>query len=348
MYENLVAVRRWDRNTNKILYDENLFDQNTNKWNEHNGKSLKPSSQTAYKVYRQILNISEDKLSALVSMSIEHKSPYIAEKWMNLIIKSINDYMRDLDKKVAQNSIDYLNKTFLETSLTEIKDVVSRLIETQIQTLTLAEANKDYIFKPLASPIAPERKSKPSRATTCITITMLGFVFSLLLSAFLHYKNISMASNPKKPEYKLSNKIKITVVGSGYVGMSLAVLLSQKNDVTILEIDKKRVELVNNKQSTVQDSDIQEFLNRRKLNLEATTDKEMAYNNSKFIIVATPTNYDTKTKKFDTSSVDSVISDAIKHNNDALIVIKSTLPVGHTKLLQKKYQTERIVFLLSF
>ena len=178
MYENLVAVRRWDRNTNKILYDENLFDQNTNKWNEHNGKSLKPSSQTAYKVYRQIF--------------------YIAEKWMNLIIKSINDYMRDLDKKVAQNSIDYLNKTFLETSLTEIKDVVSRLIETQIQTLTLAEANKDYIFKPLASPIAPERKSKPSRATTCITITMLGFVFSLLLSAFLHYKNISMASNPKK------------------------------------------------------------------------------------------------------------------------------------------------------
>ena len=122
----------------------------------------------------------------------------------------------------------------------------------------------------------------------------------------------------------MSNKIKITVVGSGYVGMSLAVLLSQKNDVTILEIDKKRVELVNNKQSTVQDSDIQEFLNRRKLNLEATTDKEMAYNNSKFIIVATPTNYDTKTKKFDTSSVDSVISVAIKHNNYALIVIKST------------------------
>ena len=146
----------------------------------------------------------------------------------------------------------------------------------------------------------------------------------------------------------MSNKIKITVVGSGYVGMSLAVLLSQKNDVTILEIDKKRVELVNNKQSTVQDSDIQEFLNRRKLNLEATTDKEMAYNNSKFIIVATPTNYDTKTKKFDTSSVDSVISDAIKHNNDALIVIKSTLPVGHTKLLQKKYQTERIVFSPEF
>ena len=80
MYENLVAVRRWDRNTNKILYDENLFDQNTNKWNEHNGKSLKPSSQTAYKVYRQILNISEDKLSALVSMSIETTSHHILLK----------------------------------------------------------------------------------------------------------------------------------------------------------------------------------------------------------------------------------------------------------------------------
>ncbi len=140
----------------------------------------------------------------------------------------------------------------------------------------------------------------------------------------------------------------ITVVGSGYVGMSLSVLLAQHNDVTILEIDKKKVELINNKKSTVADSEIELFLSSRKLSMSATLDKSKAYSAANFIIVSTPTNFDTDKNSFDTSSVDSVIADALSFNNNALIIIKSTIPVGHTNLLQEKFSTDRIIFSPEF
>lgn len=146
----------------------------------------------------------------------------------------------------------------------------------------------------------------------------------------------------------LNKKIKITVVGSGYVGMSLAVLLSQKNIVTVLEIDASRVDQVNNKKSTISDNEIDIFLTEKELNLSSTLDKDSAYTDADFIVVATPTNYDTETNRFDTSSVDSVVSDALEFNKDALIVIKSTIPVGHTRLLQEKFDTERIIFSPEF
>lgn len=140
----------------------------------------------------------------------------------------------------------------------------------------------------------------------------------------------------------------ITVVGSGYVGMSLSVLLAQHNDVTILEIDKKKVELINNKKSTVADSEIELFLSSRKLSMSATLNKSKAYSAANFIIVSTPTNFDTDKNSFDTSSVDSVIADALSFNNNALIIIKSTIPVGHTNLLQEKFSTDRIIFSPEF
>ncbi len=141
---------------------------------------------------------------------------------------------------------------------------------------------------------------------------------------------------------------KVTVVGSGYVGMSLSVLLSQSNDVTVLDIDLVRVDQINEKKSTIQDIKIQEFLDNKKLSLIATSTKELAYKDAKFIIVATPTNYDSATNFFDTSSVDSVVQDAIDLNEDALIVIKSTIPIGHTKALQEKHNTDRIIFSPEF
>jgi len=137
-------------------------------------------------------------------------------------------------------------------------------------------------------------------------------------------------------------------VGSGYVGMSLAVLLAQKNEVVILDVNSERVDKVNLKQSTVIDYDIEDFLANKNLNLIATSDKNLAYNDANFIVVATPTNYDPNTNYFDTSSVDAVVSDAIKLNSNALVVIKSTLPIGHTKSLQEKYETNRIVFSPEF
>lgn len=144
------------------------------------------------------------------------------------------------------------------------------------------------------------------------------------------------------------DSVKITVVGSGYVGSSLAVLLAQHNDVTVLDIDPSKVDKVNSKQSTVVDNEIESFLTKKELSLFATLDKQVAYKDASFIVVATPTNYDPETNRFDTSSVDSVVDDALSINTKALIVIKSTLPVGHTKWLQQKHQTNRVIFSPEF
>jgi UDPglucose 6-dehydrogenase len=146
----------------------------------------------------------------------------------------------------------------------------------------------------------------------------------------------------------LTNKTKVTVVGSGYVGMSLAVLLAQHNDVVVLDVDASRVEEVNNKQSTVADTEIEAFLTNKDLSLSATLDKQAAYKGANFVVVATPTNYDSDTNRFDTSSVDGVVSDALELNSDALVVIKSTIPVGHTKSLQEHHNTDRVIFSPEF
>jgi UDPglucose 6-dehydrogenase len=146
----------------------------------------------------------------------------------------------------------------------------------------------------------------------------------------------------------MDNKKKITVVGSGYVGMSLAVLLAQYNDVVVLDVNPARINRVSKKQSTVADADIEAFLAQKELSLTATLDKHAAYEGASFVVVATPTNYDPDTNRFDTSSVDSVVSDALEHNADALVVIKSTIPVGHTKSLQEYHNTDRVIFSPEF
>ena len=146
----------------------------------------------------------------------------------------------------------------------------------------------------------------------------------------------------------MTNKTKITVVGSGYVGMSLAVLLAQNNEVVVLDVDPARVERINHKQSTVADAEIEAFLVEKELSLTATLDKEAAYEGASFVVVATPTNYDPATNRFDTRSVDGVVKDALELNSDALVVIKSTIPVGHTKSLQEKLDTNRVIFSPEF
>lgn len=141
---------------------------------------------------------------------------------------------------------------------------------------------------------------------------------------------------------------KITIVGSGYVGMSVAVLLAKNNDVIALDIDSFRVEQINKGLSTVVDNEIEKTLEDTKLSLVATTDKYEAYSDADYIVIATPTDYDTETNYFDTSSVETVIADALEHNSKALIIIKSTVPVGFTEQMKNKFATERIVFSPEF
>ena len=144
------------------------------------------------------------------------------------------------------------------------------------------------------------------------------------------------------------HKTKITFVGSGYVGMSLAVLLAQQNNVVVLDVDPARVDRINNKQSTVADDEIEAFLAEKELSLSATLDKHAAYKDASFVVVATPTDYDPDSNRFDTRAVDTVVSDALELNADALVVIKSTIPVGHTKSLQEYHNTDRVIFSPEF
>lgn len=130
--------------------------------------------------------------------------------------------------------------------------------------------------------------------------------------------------------------------------MSLAILFAQYNDVVVLDVNPDRVDTINNKQSTVSDEDMEAYLADKELSLSATLDKKLAYDGASFVVVATPTNYDPDTNRFDTSLVDDVVSDAIELNTDAIVVIKSTIPVGHTKFLQKKHNTKRVIFSPEF
>lgn len=142
--------------------------------------------------------------------------------------------------------------------------------------------------------------------------------------------------------------MQIAVAGTGYVGLSLSVLLAQHNEVTAVDIIKEKVEQINNKKSPIVDKEIEEYLANHKLNLKATTDAETAYSKAEFVIIATPTNYDPEKNYFDTSSVENVIETVLKVNPNAVMVIKSTVPVGYTKEIRAKYKTDNILFSPEF
>ena len=142
--------------------------------------------------------------------------------------------------------------------------------------------------------------------------------------------------------------MKITVVGTGYVGMSNAVLFAQHHEVVALDIVKERVDMVNNRISPIVDQELEEYLKNNHLNLSATLDKEAAYKNASFVVIATPTNYDPKLNYFDTSTVDHVINDVEKYNPKAVIIVKSTIPVGYTAEQQEKHPNLNIIFSPEF
>ncbi|ABR30927.1 UDP-glucose 6-dehydrogenase [Thermosipho melanesiensis] len=141
---------------------------------------------------------------------------------------------------------------------------------------------------------------------------------------------------------------KISVAGAGYVGLSIATMLSQNHNVTILDVVDKKVKMINERICPIKDKEIEEFFKTKKLNLKATLDKYEAYKNSEYVIVATPTNYDPEKNYFDTSSVEQVIQDVLEINSNAIIIIKSTIPVGFTKEMRKKYKTDNIIFSPEF
>ena len=142
--------------------------------------------------------------------------------------------------------------------------------------------------------------------------------------------------------------MKITIAGTGYVGLSIATLLAQHNEVTAVDIVQERVDMVNNKISPIQDDYIEEYLKNKELNLRATIDAETGYKDAEFVVIAAPTNYDSVKNFFDTSAVEDVIDKVMKYNPNAIMVIKSTIPVGYTETIRKKTGSRNIIFSPEF
>ena len=142
--------------------------------------------------------------------------------------------------------------------------------------------------------------------------------------------------------------MKIAVAGTGYVGLSIATLLAQHNSVVAVDIVKEKIDLINNKKSPIQDEYIEKYLKEKDLDLTATLDAETAYENADFVVIAAPTNYDSKKNYFDTSAVETVIKLVIEYNPDAIMVIKSTIPVGFTSYVREKYHCDNIIFSPEF
>lgn len=192
--ENITATKDWIPEKNIIVYDDNIYDEEDKKWVRKASfpKTSKPSNQEAFKLYKKILDVSEDKNTYFVTISVEHHSPYVAQKWVGIITKQINESMRMADASLAKKSIAFLNESSKSTSVQSLKDVTSRLLEEQMQILMLSSSNPDYIYKTIDSPIISEEKYKPSRALICILGTILGVVISLIIILIQNIrKNIS-------------------------------------------------------------------------------------------------------------------------------------------------------------
>jgi LPS O-antigen subunit length determinant protein (WzzB/FepE family) len=179
-YQDLVAVKDWERSTNTLVYDEEVFDSNSTKW------LGTVSPQDAYKTYNDMISIYQDKKTFFVSISIKHYSPNIAKEWVDLIVNKINSSMRDEEKVTTLKSIEFLNEQIQKVNFLEVRQSIASLQENQMKSLMLIESNSDYIFKTIDSSIIPEKKSEPKRSLIVIIATILGFFISLVVVLILH------------------------------------------------------------------------------------------------------------------------------------------------------------------
>jgi uncharacterized protein involved in exopolysaccharide biosynthesis len=178
------AVDGWDKEMNKRLINNEIYDEENKKWLSEDGP---PSSWALFKAFSGRVVVSEDNNSGLISVSIEYYSPQIAKKWLDLYISAINKHMQERQMEKVSNNIEYLEAQIEKTSINEMQEVFYTIIEEQIKSKMLAEASPDYAFEAVSPSMVPEIKSQPKRALICILGTLLGGMLSLLLALLMHY-----------------------------------------------------------------------------------------------------------------------------------------------------------------
>ncbi len=187
---DLMAIKKWKNETNSIIYDDNIFDINSNTWVRDFSfpSKLVPSAQESYEVFvDDHLKISEDAETGFITLSIKHQSPYLAKQWVELIVKEINTFYRQKDKSVSEKAVDYLNDQMAMTRLSEMTKVIAELSQQEIQKLTLIEAKEAYVFDYIYPPSVMEKNSEPRRSLIFILSVLIGVTLSVLFVLIRHY-----------------------------------------------------------------------------------------------------------------------------------------------------------------
>ena len=187
---DLMAVKSWNSKTNTVVFDENIYNANSNIW----VNQQTPSAQRSYAAFKSKLSLNVDKNTGFVTLSIKHQSPFVAKQWASLVIDEVNSYYRLKDKLESERAVSYLNKQIAMTSLSEIKQVLAQLLQEETKKLTLIEANQFYVFDYIDPPAVMEKKSEPKRFLFAILSLLLGGALSIILVLIRHYVMRNKAS----------------------------------------------------------------------------------------------------------------------------------------------------------
>ncbi len=180
----LMAVKSWNSKTGDIIFDSGIYDSEKKSW-----KQSKPSKQKAYREITEIISVYEDPMTFYVSISIKHKSPIIAAKWVNWLVEDVNSAVREQDVMEATQSIEYLKQQISSTPLAELQSMFFQLIQKQTETVMLAEVRPEYVFKTIDPAIVPEEKSEPSRSLIVILSTILGGIIGIVFILAQYFTN---------------------------------------------------------------------------------------------------------------------------------------------------------------
>ena len=185
----IFAADGWDRETNQLSYDSSLYDSQQKQWvrNPPAGKTIEPTGWELYKEFSEHLTVTTDKTTGMISVSIEHYSPILAQQWVNLYITTINNYMRSRKLQQANSNIEYLEAQIEKTAIAGMKEVFYQVIEEQIKNKMLAEASPEYAFVTVNPAMVPEEKSTPKRALICVLAVLLGAMLSIFAVLVMHY-----------------------------------------------------------------------------------------------------------------------------------------------------------------